>query len=314
MASLIARRLLSLFPTVVIASLVIFSLTLLLPGDPTIAILGEEASIAEREALRRELGLDRPIYVQYLNWIGSILSGDFGTSLRTKEPVLDMLLQRGPVTMQLTVLAIFLSVVLGVPLGVVAAVKQNTLFDLIAGTAAVTSLAIPYFWAGILLIMAFSVGLSWLPAGGFIPITQNIWGNLLTMILPALSVGTAMAALVMRQTRGSLIECMSQDYIRTARAKGASEARVVLLHGLRNALVPVATVIGLQASVMIGGAVVTETIFSLPGLGRMIVDGVFWRDFTVVQGAILFVVLMVVLINLLTDIICIMLDPRIAAE
>lgn len=307
----ILRRLVHLLPVLLITSFLVFAMLLLLPGDPTFALLGEQASQADRLLLRQKLGLDQPIPLQYLHWMGSTLTGDLGRSLRTQEPVAEMLATRIPVTLELTLLAIGLSIVIGLPAGIVAALWRNSWLDVTASMVGMAGIAMPYFWMGILLIMLFSLTLGWLPPSGYVPFTVDPLANLKLMILPSLTVGSAMTALVMRQTRTSMLQVLSQDYVRTARAKGASEASVVLGHALRNALIPVVTVVGLQTGALVSGAVVTETIFSLPGLGRMVVEGIFERDFAPVQAAILVIVLGVLLVNLLTDLSYAALDKRI---
>ncbi|TKT69874.1 ABC transporter permease [Aquamicrobium sp. LC103] len=311
MIAFLVRRLLQLVPVLLVMSLVVFSTSLMLPGDPTTTILGEDANAADRAALREELGLDQPIMVQYGRWLTRALSGDLGRSLRTREPVAEMLTARIPVTFELAILAVILSLVIGVPLGIIAALKRNSWIDSLVSALSLSSMAIPYFWVGILLIMLLSIRLNWLPPSGYVPFHTDPLTNLKLMIMPVITIGTAQAALVMRQTRTAMLQVMSQDYIRTARAKGAGEARVIVLHALRNALIPVITVVGLQMGALIGGAVVTETVFSLPGLGRMIVDGIFERDFPVVQGAILVVVLGVLVVNLLTDLSYTLVDRRV---
>jgi peptide/nickel transport system permease protein len=307
----VLRRLFHLLPVLLITSSLVFSILLLLPGDPTYALLGEQATPEQREAMREKMGFNQPIPVQYVRWVGNTLSGDFGRSLRTQEPVADMLATRVPVTLQLTIMSICLSVLIGMPAGIVAALGRNTWIDVVASVVAMGGMALPYFWAGILLIMLFSLQLGWLPPSGYVPITADPLQNLKLMILPTLTIGTAMAALVMRQTRTSMLQVLSEDYVRTARAKGAGEPRVVLRHALRNALIPVITVIGLQTGALVSGAVVTETIFSLPGLGRMVVEGIFERDLAPVQAGILVIVVGVLLINLLTDLAYAGLDKRI---
>jgi peptide/nickel transport system permease protein len=307
----VLRRLFHLLPVLLITSSLVFSILLLLPGDPTYALLGEQATQEQREAMREKMGFNQPIPIQYVRWVGNTLSGDFGRSLRTQEPVADMLATRVPVTLQLTVMSIALSVLIGMPAGVIAALGRNTWIDVVASVVAMGGMALPYFWAGILLIMLFSLQLGWLPPSGYVPITADPLQNLKLMILPTLTIGTAMAALVMRQTRTSMLQVLSEDYVRTARAKGAGEPRVVLRHALRNALIPVITVIGLQTGALVSGAVVTETIFSLPGLGRMVVEGIFERDLAPVQAGILVIVVGVLLINLLTDLAYAGLDRRI---
>jgi len=307
----VLKRLVHLVPVLFVVSVVVFSITLLLLGDPTLAILGEQASQSERLALREKMGLDRPVLVQYATWLGQALSGDLGRSLRTQEAVSEMLAARIPVTLQLTLGAIVLAVVVGVPLGIVAALRRNSWLDMLCSAVAMSGVALPYFWTGMLLIILFSLVLRWLPPSGYVPLLQDPVGNFKLMILPTLTVGAAMSALVMRQTRTAMLQVLSRDFIRTARAKGVSEARVVLRHALRNALIPVITVIGLQTGALVGGAVVTETVFGMPGLGRMVVEGIFARDFAAVQGAILVIVAGVLAVNLATDLCYAALDRRI---
>ncbi|MGK6314326.1 ABC transporter permease [Neorhizobium sp. DT-125] len=311
MISFLIRRLLQLVPVLLVMSVVVFSTSMMLPGDPTTAILGEDASPQDRAALRVELGLDQPVLIQYGRWLVRASSGDLGRSLRTREPVAEMLASRVPVTLELGLLAVVLSLVLGIPLGIVAALKRNSWIDSLVSALSLSSMAIPYFWVGILLIMILSIHLRWLPPSGYVPFFSDPVMNLKLMIMPVITIGTAQAALVMRQTRTAMLQVLSQDYVRTARAKGAGEVRVILGHALRNSLIPVITVVGLQMGALIGGAVVTETVFSLPGLGRMIVDGIFERDFPVVQGAILVVVLGVLLVNLVTDLSYTLVDRRV---
>ncbi|CAH1670144.1 MAG: ABC transporter permease [Chelatococcus sp.] len=311
MSSFIVRRLVQLVPVLLVMCIVVFSTTLMLPGDPTASMLGEHATAKERAELRSELGLDQPVVVQFAKWLGRAATGDLGRSLKTREPVAQMLAARIPVTFELTLLAVALSLVIGVPLGILAALKRNSWIDTAVSAVAMSSMAIPYFWVGILLIMFFSIRLGWLPPSGYVPFHVDPLANLKLMLMPAITIGTAQAALVMRQTRAAMLGVLLQDFIRTARAKGAGERRVIVRHALRNAMMPVVTVIGLQMGALIGGAVVTETVFSLPGLGRMIVDGIFERDFPVVQGAILVVVVGVLVINILTDLSYALLDKRV---
>jgi peptide/nickel transport system permease protein len=307
----ILSRMLYLLPIAAITSFLVFSMLLLLPGDPTFAIVGEMANEQERQQIREEMGFDQPIPVQYVKWLQRMLSGDLGRSLRTQEPVSEMLATRVPVTLELTFLAVLLSVVVGIPGGIIAALKRNSWVDFAVSFLAMGGMALPYFWAGILLIRLFSLQLGWLPPSGYVPFTEDPLRNLMLMILPALTIGVSLIALVMRQTRTSMLEVMSQDYIRTARAKGVSKPRLLVRHALHNALIPVITVIGLQTGALVGGAVVTETIFSLPGLGRMVVEGIFERDFAPVQAGILVIVTGLILVNLLTDLSYASLDKRI---
>jgi len=306
-----AHKLAQMLPVAVIVTIIVFALTNMLPGDPTVTILGEQATAEQRAAVRVEYGLDQPAPVRYLDWMARVAQGDFGRSLRTRESVAAMLSARVPVTLQLTFLSILIAVAIGVPAGILAARFRGTAIDIVASFLAMSSVAVPYFWMGILLIMLFSLKLGWLPASGHVRFLDNPVLNLKLMILPALTIGSAFAALVMRQTRASMLEVLSLDYVRTARAKGLSETTVVLKHALRNALIPVVTVIGLQIGALLGGAVVTETVFALPGLGRMLVDGIFQRDFPVIQGAILFIVIAVFGVNIATDFVYRLFDPRV---
>ncbi len=312
MISFLIRRFLQLIPVLLVMSVVVFSTTLMLPGDPAISILGEGATVEERQAVRERLGLDQPIPVQFVNWLGRAATGDLGRSIKTRQPVVEMLADRVPVTLQLALGAMALSLIIGVPLGTIAALYRGRWIDSTVSVVAMSGMAVPYFWIGILLIMFFSITLRWLPPSGYVPIWVDPLTCLKLMIMPTITIGTAQAALVMRQTRAAMLGILSQDFIRTARAKGAGEFRVIAGHALRNAMVPVVTVVGLQLGTLIGGAVVTETVFSLPGLGRMIVDAIFERDFTVVQGAILTVVVGVLLVNILIDILYFLLDRRVS--
>lgn len=311
MNKFIIRRFGQMVPVVLIMTFIVFSLTLLIPGDATVTILGEQSSMQDRAKLRAELGLDKAVPIQYAHWLSGIATGDMGRSIATREPVTQMLKTRLPVTLQLTFQAVLLAVLVGVPLGIIAAARRNTWVDVAASTTAMTAMAIPYFWVGILLIMLFSIKFSWLPPSGFVSFATSPSENFRSMLMPTLTVGLSMAGLVMRQTRTSMVQVLSQDYIRTAKAKGVSPFGVIVFHALRNALIPVVTVVGLQAGVLVGGAVVTETVFGLPGLGRMIVDAIFQRDFPVVQGGILVVVMLVLIVNLLTDLAYGALDKRI---
>ena len=313
MTRVLLSRLSQIATVVLLVCATIFVLTNMLPGDPAVTILGEQASAEQRAIARAKHGLDLPAPVRFVRWLGNAATGDLGRSLRSNEPVARMLADRIPVTLELTALSILVAIVIGLPAGIIAARARGSFLDVLVSIAAMTSVAIPYFWMGILLIMLFALKLAWLPPSGYIPFLTDPLGNLTRMILPALTIGTAFAALIMRQTRASLLQVMSQDYIRSARAKGLPESAVLIRHGLRNALIPVLTVIGLQIGALLGGAVVTETVFSLPGLGRMMVEGIFQRDFPVIQGAILFIVLCVIVVNLFTDLLYSWLDPRISA-
>ena len=311
MGRYILRRLLHLLPILLIVSFLVFAMLFMLPGDPTLTLLGDQASEAQRQALRHAMGFDQPIPLQYLHWLARFLSGDFGRSLHTQEPVGQMLLSRVPVTLELTLLSMLLSVAIGIPLGVIASLRRNSLIDQVIGVVGVAGIAMPHFWAGILLIMLLSVQLGWLPPSGYVPFWIDAAANLQLMIMPCLMIGASLSALILRQTRAAMLQVLSQDFIRTAHAKGTPPLRVVIRHALRNALIPIVTVIGLQFGSLIGGVVITEMIFSLPGLGRMIVEGIFQRDFAPLQAAILVVVAGTLTINLITDLTYALLDKRV---
>ncbi len=313
MLSYLGRKLVQMLPVAFFVTVIVFSLTNLLPGDPTVTILGEQATPEQRAAVRVEYGLDQPAPIRYVTWLTRVAQGEFGRSLRTREDVGAMLAARIPVTLQLGLLSILIAVAIGVPAGILAARFRGGLIDVAASLVAMSSVAVPYFWMGVLLIMLFSLQLGWLPPSGHVRFLDDPAQNMKLMVMPSLTIGTAFAALVMRQTRASMLQVLSMDYVRTARAKGLSERLVLLRHALRNALIPIITVIGLQVGALLGGAVVTETVFALPGLGRMLVDGIFQRDFPVIQGAILFIVIAVFMVNLLTDMLYRAFDPRVEA-
>jgi peptide/nickel transport system permease protein len=286
---------------------------LLLPGDPALAYIGE-ANMRDKtmyDAMRKELGLDRPIPVQYAKWLGRVLRGDFGRSIRTREPALEGLMARFPVTLHLTAMAMMVALLVAVPVGVLSAVRPNSKADKVGTVLAMSGVAIPDFWLGIMLIYVFSVWFKVLPPSGYVPVSQGLWPSFLSMLLPAIALGMALSAVVMRQLRSSLIEVLQQEYVMVARAKGLAERLVVGRHALKNALIPVVTVIGLQTGRLFGGAVVVETIFALPGLGRLAADSIFFRDFPMLQGVVLILALAVVLANVLTDLLYAFLDPRI---
>jgi peptide/nickel transport system permease protein len=311
MLRVLASRLAQMGPVLFIVSAVIFSVTQLLPGDAALTMLGDLATEEQRLAAREELGLDDPIPVQYAKWAQRVAVGDFGRSIRTREPVLTMIADRLPVTIELTILSIAVAVIIGVPLGLAAAVRHGTWTDTGISFVSIAGLAIPNFWAGILLIMLFTLVLGWLPPSGYVSFFQDPLQNLRLMILPSLTLGTALAALIMRQTRASTLGVLNQDYVRTARSKGLSDTRILLRHVLRNAMIPVTTVIGLQVGKVLGGTVIVETIFSLPGIGQLVVAGIFGRDYPVVQASVLLIVVMIMLVNMAVDILYNVLDPRI---
>lgn len=307
----LVSRMAQMVPVLFIVSVVIFSVTQLLPGDAAFTVLGDFATEDQRLAARAQLGLDEPIPVQYAKWAQRVATGDLGRSIRTREPVLSMIGDRLPVTIELTIVSIAIAVLLGVPLGLLAAVRHRTWLDTGISFISIAGLAIPNFWAGILLIMVFTLALGWLPPSGYVPFLVDPLQNLRLMILPALTLGTALAALIMRQTRASTLNVLNQDYVRTARSKGLSDGRVLLRHVLRNAMMPVTTIIGLQMGKVLGGAVIVETVFSLPGIGQLVITGIFGRDYPVVQASVLLIVVLIMLVNLTVDILYSVLDPRI---
>jgi peptide/nickel transport system permease protein len=315
MSRFIARRFVAMVPLLILVSIMAFSLVLLLPGDPALAILGEEQANANNKAayyaLRQELGLDDPIPIQYLNWVGRVLHGDFGTSIRNKTPIAETLSTKILPTAELAVLAAIVSVCIAFPAGIISALRPNSLADAGATLAALGGVAVPHFFLGVLLIYAFAVWLHVLPPSGYVAPWDNLGQNLSLMILPAFTVGTGLSAILMRQIRSALIEVLGQEYIITARSKGLAEGAVVIGHAMKNASIPVITIMGQQVGTLIGGAVVTETIFSIPGMGRLIVESISFRDFPVVQAAVLMLSLSVLLANLVTDIMYGYLDPRI---
>jgi peptide/nickel transport system permease protein len=315
MSRFIARRFVAMVPLLILVSIMAFSLVLLLPGDPALSILGEERANADNKAayyaLRQEMGLDDPIPIQYLHWVGRALQGDFGTSIRNKTPIGETIWVKVLPTAELAFLAALISVCIAFPAGIVSALRPNSWADAGATLAALGGVAVPHFFLGVLLIYAFAVWLHVLPPSGYVAPWENLGQNLSLMILPALTVGTGLSAILMRQIRSALIEVLNQEYIITARSKGLAEQAVVIGHALKNASIPVITIMGGQLGTLIGGAVVTETIFSIPGMGRLIVESISFRDFPVVQATVLMLSVSVLLANLLTDIMYGYLDPRI---
>jgi peptide/nickel transport system permease protein len=308
------RRLAGTLVVLWLVTVLVFVVIGLVPGDPTLDILGPEAPPEAQQALRAQLGLDRPLPVQYLDWLGRALRGDLGRSFFTREPVLDAVLPRLAPTIQLSLFGLIFALAIALPLGTIAALRPRSPVDFAASLLAVGGIAVPSFWLAILLIWLFSLTLRWLPPAGYVNLFHDPLENLKLMLLPALTLGAAMAAVVTRMLRSSLLEVLDQDYIQVARAKGLAEELVVARHALKNALVPVVTLIGLQMSRLIGGAVIVETIFSLPGLGRLVVDAILNRDFPRLQGAVLVIVVGVVLVNFAVDLAYARLDPRVRYE
>jgi peptide/nickel transport system permease protein len=307
----IARRILIAIPTLVIITILVFSLQLLLPGDPALALAGEERDPAVIEAIREQYHLNDPIPVQYGYWITGVLRGDFGVSLKTGLPVASMIAQKLPVTIQLALMAMTIALLIGVPAGILSAVRKGTAWDLGANVVALSGISIPNFWLGIMLILLVSVNLGWLPASGYASPWEDPLRSLETMIMPAFVLGTGIAGIMMRHTRSAMLGVMRQDYIRTARASGLVERVVILRHALRNALIPVVTMGTLQFGELLAGAVLTEQIFTIPGFGKLIVEADFTRDYAVVQGVVLCAALGFILMNLLADVLYFVLNPRI---
>ncbi len=311
MFSYLLKRLLIAIPVLLGVSIIAFALVRAVPGDTVTAMLGANYSEAEAAALRQRYGLDKPLVVQYLIWLAHVLRGDLGTSVFTGRPVLAVILERLPVTLELAAIAIAFAIVVGIPLGVISALRQRHLAGYAASFAGLIGISIPGFWLGTILILLFSLAFGWLPSGGFVAITRSPLENLRHMLLPGLALGTAVAAVVMRMTRSAMLNVIHQDYIRTARAKGTPEPRVLLRHALKNAMIPIVTILGLQAGYLIGGSVVIEQVFSLPGVGRLALQAIGSRDYALLQGVILFVAAAFVLINLVVDLLYAALDPRI---
>jgi peptide/nickel transport system permease protein len=312
MLRFLVRRLLGTVPVLIILSVGVFLMLHLTPGDPVQIMLGQDADKQAVAALRIELGLDQPLPVQYVRWIGSALRGDLGHSIRTHQPVSEAIISRLPVTIELSLISLFLSLVIGLPAGTIAATRRNSPADLASTGLALLGVSVPSFFLGILLILVFALWLRWVPPSGYTPLVQDPLMNVKQMFMPALALGAALAGVVARLTRSSLLEVLSTDYMRTARAKGLSQQSSVVAHGLKNAMLPVVTVVGLQVGALLGGAILIETIFALPGIGRLAVDSIFARDFPIVQGVVLFLALVRVLSNLIADLLYARIDPRIS--
>jgi peptide/nickel transport system permease protein len=313
MYSYIGRRLLVAIPTILIVSVFVFSLQKLLPGDPILAMAGEERDPQVLEYLREKYRLNDPIPVQYVSWLGGVLQGDLGISLRTNQPVLELISEKLPVTIQLAIMSMFFALVIGIPMGILAAVKKNTVVDYLASFLALSGLSVPNFWLGIMLILLVSVKLGWLPASGYEPFFSDPVQSIKTMLMPSFVLGNALAATLMRHTRSAMLGVLSSDYIRTARSKGLPEKAVVLQHSFRNALLPIVTLSALLFGELLAGAVLTEQIFTIPGFGKLIVDAVFNRDYAVVQGVVLCTAAGFILMNLLADALYFILNPRMRA-
>ena len=302
----ILRRLLHIIPVLFGVTLLTFSMLHLIPGDPAQILAGPDASASDIMALRQQMGLDRPLAVQYVGYLEGLAQGDLGRSMSTRRPVLDELMDRFPNTLILAVAGVGVAVLLGIPIGVFAAIRARTMVDHAAMVLALLGISAPAFWLGFILMMVFSVHLGWFPSAGY-----RSWGHL---VLPAFTLGTGAMAIVARMTRSSLLEVLNQDYVRTARAKGLHEVLVIAKHALRNALIPTTTVVGLSFGSLLGGAVLTEMVFAWPGLGRLIVYSIGIRDLPVIQGAVLLLALTFVLVNLGVDLLYGLIDPRVRRE
>jgi len=297
--------------TLFVISLIVFTGVRMIPGDPARVMGGTESDEAGLAEIRAKYGLDDPVPIQYLRWVRLAASGDLGESIRTRESVVRTVARKLPITIELAMLSLLVAVGIAIPVGVLSAVRRNSFWDFLANGVSLCGLSVPSFWLGIMLILFFSVRLGALPASGFVPFWEDPLANLKRMIMPAFVLGCALTAVLMRQTRNSMIEILSADYIRTARAKGLAGRAVVFRHAIRNGLIPVVTILGLQMGALMGGAVVTEQIFVVPGFGRLIVEAVFTRDYPLVQGVVLLTASFYVLINLLVDVSYTLLDPRI---
>ncbi|KAA0968207.1 ABC transporter permease [Aureimonas fodinaquatilis] len=310
----IAKRILVALPTLIIVSIIVFLLQKLLPGDPILALAGEERDPATLEFLREQYHLNDPVPLQYIRWLGGVVTGDFGISLRTNQPVLELILQKLPVTLQLALMSIMFALAIGIPTGIIAAVYKNSVFDWLANFVALSGMSIPNFWLGIMLILLVSVKLGWLPASGYEPFFSDPVRSLQTMIMPSFVLGTALAATIMRHTRSAMLGVLKSDYIRTARAKGLTRREVILSHSFRNAVLPIITLTAVLFGELMAGAVLTEQIFAIPGFGKLTVDAVFNRDYAVVQGVVLCTAIGFLIVNLIADILYGVCNPRIRAS
>ena len=311
MGAYILRRIISLIPVLVLVGVTAFFLVHIIPGDPAAVMLGADATPQQIQELQEEMGLNRPLYVQFVVWMSKVIRGDLGESFFMGRSVTQALMERLPATISLAVVSLFIAILIGVPSGIVAAIKQNKIMDQAVMVMALIGVSLPSFWLGLTLILVFSVMLRWFPSGGYIPLTENFLGGLRYIIMPAFALGFMQAALIARMARSSMLEVLHQDYIRTARSKGLRERLVILRHALKNAIIPVLTVIGIAFGVLLGGAIIVETVFTYPGVGRLVVKAVQRRDYTLVQGALLLISCIYVLVNLLVDILYPLLDPRI---
>jgi len=308
---LILRRLAATIPVLLLVTAGVFALIHLTPGDPIDAMMAESVDDTVKRELRRDLGLDRPLYLQYATWMGRLLQGDLGRSIRNREPVIENVSRRIKPSLQLAGLAMAISLLVATPIGILSAARRNSTIDRVGTSFALFGICMPNFLIALLLIFLFGVTLRWLPISGYVDPMEEPWEGLRSLTLPAITLGLALAAVITRTLRSSMLEALSEDYIRTARAKGLSDGAVVRRHALKNALIPVVTVLGLQLGTLIGGAVITEYVFALPGVGRLVVDAVFARDYPLVQGVVLLIAVGFILSNLAVDLLYGFIDPRI---
>src|SRR2546430_451701 len=313
MLNYLLQRLATIIPTLFFVSILIFGLQQLRPGDPAIILAGEDRDPSVVAHLHEKFHLDDPLPVRYLYWAGGVLKGDLGESVRIQKPVLDLISEKLPVTLELALLAIVIALTIGITAGIVSAVAKDSAWDYAANVFALWGLSTPNFWLGIMLIFLFSVELGWLPASGYVPLHENWRASLAATIMPAFVLGNAIAAVLMRHTRSAMLQALASDYVRTARAKGLFERAVILKHAMRNALTPVITLGALELGTLLSGAVLTEQIFSIPGFGKLIVDAVFNRDYAVVQGVVLVTATIYITLNLIADIAYILVNPRLRA-
>jgi len=305
------RRVGTAVPTLLIVTVMVFAVQRMLPGDPALVLAGEERDPDVIEFIRVRYRLNDPIPVQYVAWLTQIAKGDLGQSFRTRQSVSKLLLEKLPVTVELSLLALIVAIGIAIPTGVIAAVRKGTVWDFASTFAALSGISLPNFWLGIMLILLVSVRWKLLPASGFVPLDEGLWANLQRMIMPAFVLGTGLAGVLMRQMRSSMLEVLNQDYVRTAQAKGLARLVVVTRHALRNALIPIITILGLQLGGLLSGAVLTEQVFTIPGFGKLVIDAVFNRDYAVVQGIVLFTATSYIFINLLVDVAYAVANPKI---
>ncbi len=311
MFKFIIKRIIATIPVMAIVALFVFSLLYIAPGDPAAVIAGDQASPADVERIRESLGLDRPFLIRFGEWFWHVIQGDLGTSIFTNLPVSDLIAQRIEPTISLMILTLILAVTIAVPMGVLAAWKAGTWIDRVFMSFAVLGFSVPVFVIGYVLAYIFALQLDWLPVQGYTPISRGLWPWFQNLILPSITLGTVYIALIARITRASMLEVLQQDYVRTARSKGLAQQSILFLHALKNAAVPIVTIIGIGIALLIGGAVVTESVFAIPGLGRLTVDAILRRDYPVIQGVVLLFSFVYVVINLLIDLAYTVLDPRI---